>query len=143
MHKPVKAAVPTPQQPAPQLQLQPEALLPPDQVPTPAPPAPQVPPAPTPPVHIPDPVQPQNPPAHIPDPILPPTPPVHIPNPNPVQPQLNCSYFKSEFSAKQEDVEAHLLRTNDWMETQNFPQVAKVQSICLTLTEKPDCGMKH
>ena len=29
---------------------------------------------------------------------------------------------------------AHLLRTNDWMETHNFPQEAKVQRFCLTLT---------
>ena len=28
----------------------------------------------------------------------------------------------------------HLLRTNDWMETHTFPQEAKVQRFCLTLT---------
>ena len=28
----------------------------------------------------------------------------------------------------------HLLRTNDWMETHNFPEEAKVQRFCLTLT---------
>ena len=33
-------------------------------------------------------------------------------------------------------MEAHLLRTNDWMETQNFPEVAKVQRFCLTLTSE-------
>ena len=29
---------------------------------------------------------------------------------------------------------AHLLRTNDWMETHNFPDDTKVQRFCLTLT---------
>ena len=29
---------------------------------------------------------------------------------------------------------AHLLRTDDWMETHNFPEEAKVQRFCLTLT---------
>ena len=28
----------------------------------------------------------------------------------------------------------HLLRTNDWMETHNFPEDVKVQRFCLTLT---------
>ena len=32
----------------------------------------------------------------------------------------------------QRDEEAHLLRTNDWMETQDFPEVATVQRFCLT-----------
>ena len=42
-------------------------------------------------------------------------------NPPPQVPQLNWSYFKPEFSGKpEEDVVAHLLRTNDWMETHNF-----------------------
>ena len=50
-------------------------------------------------------------------------------------PQLNWSYFKPEFSSKpEENAEAHLLRTNDWMETHNFPEAAKVQRFCLTLT---------
>ena len=41
-------------------------------------------------------------------------------------PQLNWSYFKQEFSGKpEEDVVAHLLRANDWMETHNFPDNAK------------------
>ena len=31
-------------------------------------------------------------------------------------------------------MEAHLLRTNDWMETHNFPEAAKVQMLCLTFT---------
>ena len=49
------------------------------------------------------------------------------------QPLLNWSYIEPEFSGKPEDAEAHLLRTNDWMETHNFPDVAKVQRFCLTL----------
>ena len=49
--------------------------------------------------------------------------------------QLNWSYFKPEFAGKpEEDMEAHLLRTNDWMETHNFPDDAKVRRFCLTLT---------
>ena len=51
--------------------------------------------------------------------------------------QLNWSYFKPEFSGKpEEDAEAHLLRTNDWMETHNFPNDQKVRRFCLTLTEE-------
>ena len=80
-----------------------------------------------PPVHVPDPVQLQIPPAHVPNPVQPQNPPKQVPNPMlppapPVQkPQLNWSYFKPEFSGKaEEDAEAHLLRTNDWMETHNF-----------------------
>ena len=53
-----------------------------------------------------------------------------------MQPQLNWSYFKPEFSGKPEDVEAHLLRTNNWMETHNLPEVAKVRRFCLTLTSE-------
>ena len=50
-------------------------------------------------------------------------------------PQLSWSHFKPEFSGKpEEDVVAHLLRTNDWMETHNIPEEAKVQIFCLTLT---------
>ena len=44
------------------------------------------------------------------------------------QQQLNWSYFKPEFSGKpEEDAEEHLLRTNDWMETHNFPNNEKVR----------------
>ena len=40
---------------------------------------------------------------------------------------LNWSHFRPEFSGKpEEDAEAHLLRTNDWMETHNFPEEVKV-----------------
>ena len=56
-------------------------------------------------------------------------------NPPPQAPQLNWSYFKPEFSGKpEEEVVAHLLRTNDWMETHDFPDDAKVRRFCLTLT---------
>ena len=42
------------------------------------------------------------------------------------QQQLNLSYFKPEFLGKpEEDMEAYLLRTNDWMETHNFPDDAE------------------
>ena len=34
---------------------------------------------------------------------------------------LNCSNFKPEFSGKpDEDAEAHLLHTNNWMDTHHF-----------------------
>ena len=49
-------------------------------------------------------------------------------------PQLNWSHFKPEFVRKPNgDVEAHLLRTNDWMDTYAFPEDVKVQRYCLTL----------
>ena len=56
--------------------------------------------------------------------------------PDPPQPhQLNWSYFKPEFSGKtEEDAMAHLLKTNDWMETHNFLDDTKVRRFCLTLT---------
>ena len=48
--------------------------------------------------------------------------------------QLIHMNFKPEFSGKpDEDVEAHLLRTNDWMTTHDFPKAVKVQRFCLTL----------
>ena len=51
--------------------------------------------------------------------------------------QLNWSYFKTEFAGKMdEDAEAHLLRTNDWMGMHNFPNDQKVRRFCLTLTGK-------
>ena len=47
---------------------------------------------------------------------------------------MNWLHFKSEFSGKpDEDVEVHLLRTNDWMTTHVFPEAVKVQRFCLTL----------
>ena len=72
------------------------------------------------------------------------------PNPLPEHPpmpiannQLNWSHFKPDFSGKpEEDAEAHLLKTNDWMTTHDFPDDQKVRRFCLTLSEKLDCGMK-
>ena len=46
---------------------------------------------------------------------------------------LNWSHFKPEFAGRHdEDAEAHLLCTNDWMITHNFPQDVKVQRFHLT-----------
>ena len=43
---------------------------------------------------------------------------------------MNWLHFKPEFSGKpDEDVEAHLLRTNDWMTTHDFPEAVKVQKL--------------
>ena len=55
--------------------------------------------------------------------------------PNPPQPQqMNWSYFNPEFSGKaEEDAMVHLLKTNDWMDTYNFPDNTKVRRFCLTL----------
>ena len=65
--KPVKTKATDPPQQNLQPQLEPEVVVPPDQVPDPAPPVPQDHPASAPPVHISDPIQPQNPPVHVPD----------------------------------------------------------------------------
>ena len=35
-----------------------------------------------------------------------------------------------------EDVEAHLLKTNNWMDTREFPDQVKVQRFCLTLVRE-------
>ena len=52
-----------------------------------------------------------------------------------LRPQLNWSHLKLEYAGKpDEDAEAHLLRTNDWMETHEFPDHVKAQRFCLTLT---------
>ena len=52
----------------------------------------------------------------------------------PQRPQLNWSHFKPKYAGKpDEDVEAHLLRTNDWMDTHKFPDQVKVQRFSLTL----------
>ena len=76
----------------------------------------------------------QNPPTNPPNqpnqPNLPPNQPPNLPV-NPPDPmanpqQLNWSYFKPEFAGKtEEDVEAHLLRTNDWMETHDFQRIQR------------------
>ena len=47
---------------------------------------------------------------------------------------LNWSHFMPEFSGKpDEDAEAHLLCTNDWMNAHHFIESVKVQRFCLTL----------
>ena len=65
-------------------------------------------------------------------------PPPPIPQPQPGQQAqmcMNWSHFKPEYSGKpEEDVETHLLRTNDWMTTHDFPEGVKVQRFCLTLS---------
>ena len=81
------------------------------------------------PVQPPNSEQPQGPPAHMPNTMQLPNPPPQAPmqsqNPPVQMPQLSWSYFKPD--KPEEDAIAHLLRTNDWMETQNFPEEAKVQ----------------
>ena len=47
---------------------------------------------------------------------------------------LNWSHFRPKFSGKPEDAEVHLLRTNNWTETHNFPEDVKVHRFCLLLT---------
>ena len=50
-------------------------------------------------------------------------------------PLLNWSHFIPKFSGKpDEDAEAHLLRTHNWMATHRFQNNFKVQRFCLTLT---------
>ena len=47
---------------------------------------------------------------------------------------LNWSNFKPEFSGKpDEDAEAHLLCSNDWMNAHGFVKGVKVQRFCFTL----------
>ena len=47
---------------------------------------------------------------------------------------INWSNFKPEFSGKpDEDAEAHLLHSNDWMNAHHFIDGVKVQRFCLTL----------
>ena len=71
---------------------------------------------------------------------------IPVPNPSPAPAQapqapqgqqlvyLNWSYFKPEFSGKpDEDAEAHLLCTNDWMNAHHFNESVKFQRFCLTL----------
>ena len=58
-------------------------------------------------------------------------------NQDPVEQQqhlhINWLNFKSEFSGKpEEDVEAHLLCSNDWMNAHHFFDGVKVQRFCLT-----------
>ena len=81
MHKLVKTKATDPPQQNPQPQLEPETIVPPDQVPDSASLFTQKPPAFAPPAYIPDPVQPQNPPAHVPILMQPQNTPAHVPNP--------------------------------------------------------------
>ena len=47
---------------------------------------------------------------------------------------INWSNFKPEFSEKpEEDAEAHLLCSNDWMNAHHFNEDIKVQRFCLIL----------
>ena len=47
---------------------------------------------------------------------------------------LKWSYFKTEFSGKpNEDAEAHLLCTYDWMNAYHVIDGVKVQRFCITL----------
>ena len=47
---------------------------------------------------------------------------------------LNWSHFKPKFLGKpEEDAEAHLLCSNDWMDAHHFNEDIKVQRFCLTL----------
>ena len=47
---------------------------------------------------------------------------------------LNWSNFQPECLGKlEEDAEAHLLRSNDWMEAHRFNEDIRVQRFCLTL----------
>ena len=64
--------------------------------------------------------------------IVPPAEPIPA---QPIQPshisQLNWLHFKPEFAGKpDEDAEAHLLRTNDWMDTHALQEDVKVQQFC-------------
>ena len=73
-------------------------------------------------------MQPPNTPIQVSNPMVSQAPPAQVP-------QLNWSYFKPEFSGKPEkDAEAHLLRTNDWIGTHNFPEETKVHRFSVTLT---------
>ena len=48
---------------------------------------------------------------------------------------MNLSYFKLEYSGKpDEDPEAQILRTIDWMDTHNFTPNQRIQRFPLTLT---------
>ena len=57
---------------------------------------------------------------------------------------LNWSNFKPEFSGKpDEDAEAHLLHSNDWMNVHHFVEGVKAQRFVLHYWEKQDCGTIH
>ena len=55
----------------------------------------------------------------------------------PQRPQLNWSHFMLKYAGKpDEDMEAHLLRMNNGMDTHEFLDQVKVQRFCLTLVEE-------
>ena len=61
----------------------------------------------------------------------------------PQRPQLNWSHFKPKYAGKpEEDVEAHLLWMNEWMDTHDFQDQVKVQRFCLTLVGEARLGYK-
>ena len=56
-----------------------------------------------------------------------------VQQPQPVW-QLDRSHFKPEFLGRpEEDAEAHLVRMNDWMDTHQFQEGVKVQTLCIIL----------
>ena len=69
----------------------------------------------------------------VPAPLSPPAQPGLQATQQPAQPaqqvvHLNWTHFKPDFSGKpDEDAEAHLLCTKDWMNAQHFVEGAKVQ----------------
>ena len=83
-------------------------------------------------------------------PVVPPVPLVQLPTPpaqplvpptHPIQsvpmPQLNWFLFQPEFWSKpDEDEEAHLLRTSNWMDTHAFLEGIRVQRFYLTLIDE-------
>ena len=53
------------------------------------------------------------------------------------QQMVTWSHFKPEFIGKpKEDAEAHLLSTNDWMQTHNFEENVKSPKILLDVTRR-------
>ena len=81
------------------------------------------------------PQQPQQPPLQQPQQPQQPSPQPQQPEqPHQPQPALNWSHFNPEMAGRPaEDVEAHLLCTNDWMNIHNIPEGLKVGRFCLTL----------
>ena len=54
---------------------------------------------------------------------------------------INWSNIKPEFSGKpEEDAEAHLLHSNDWMNAHQFNKDVKVHRFVLPYWERQDCG---
>ena len=87
------------------------------------PPAPQPPPA-APVPHVASPASLTHTPAPQAEPVAPPMQPVALPVQLAPLLQLNWSYFKLEFAGKPDkEAEAHLPRTNDWLDTNVFPDV--------------------